>query len=194
METFHSSLELVVLFIYFISPSLRQVWILINENNWSSNWPIKPTEVQVKCVRWTLMIKQTFSWSQMNDDIIFYTLKIIMLKLNFMEVCCIRRWDNDRVTSLSWAGVEFGLRLIWFLFLLSFLSFYTLWRQMMAKILGITHIMPGNSINFSILQKWRVTRQSHIPSPLPWNPASKTLNHILNTWNRLLIMSTLFQC
>ena len=47
------------------------------------------------------MIKQTFSWSQMNDDIIFYTLKIIMLKLNFMEVCCIRRWDNDRVTSLS---------------------------------------------------------------------------------------------
>ena len=28
------------------------------------------------------MIKQTFSWSQMNDDIVFYTLKIIMLKLN----------------------------------------------------------------------------------------------------------------
>ena len=68
--------------------------------------------------------------------------------------------------------------------------------QMMINIIGATHIFvyQVRKFNrFSILQKGCVDSHNSPPHQ-PWNTAfSKILDLILNAWNRLLIMNTLFQ-
>ena len=84
--------------------------------------------------------------------------------------------------------IELGLsyrfqRLFHFIFLL-FIYFYTLRMQMMAKIIGVTHIFIDQVPKFnyfSILQKGK-----GVDCPLPWDFASKTLD----ARNRLLRIET----
>ena len=71
--------------------------------------------------------------------------------------------------------------------------------QMMANIIGVTHIFADEVRKFnyfSILQKGKGV-DSHTSPPLPSNlgipPLVKILDHPLNAWNRLLIMSKKFQ-